>query len=204
MKIICIHNRYTLQSKESNKKLNSETINEPILFIKPDTSILKTKDFYIPEFSNEVYCEIGLTIKISKRGKYILPENAIKHYEKIGFGLDFTAMDLHDYLVKNGLPWEKSKSFDGSAIISDLFPIENFNDKINICIQKNKNIIQNINISDFFIEIDDLISYTSKYFTLRVGDLVFIKISSDTIKINENDIIEAYFDDKKILITKVF
>jgi len=197
MKIICVHTNYN-QNYEDSKYSN-----EPILFIKPDTTLLKTKDFYIPEFSNEIYFELGLVIKISKLGKYILQENTSKHYEKIGIGLDFTAADLYRKLKTNSMPWEKAKSFDGSTIISDFFPINNFNYKTNFHIQKNNNIIQNENIQDKISIIDKLIPYISKYFTLRVGDLVFIKISSDAINIVENDLLKIYLNEEKIITIKI-
>jgi len=200
MKIICVQNNYNQNSKE----FSHYYLNDPILFIKPDTSILKSKDFYIPEFSNEIHCELGIIIKISKLGKYILQENSIKHYEKIGIGLNFTAIDLYKKLKKSGLPWEKSKSFDGSSIISDFFPIKNFNDRANFHIQKNNNTLQNINIQEKILIIDELISYISKYFTLRIGDLIFIKTSSDSIKIIENDLLDIYLDNEKILTTKIY
>jgi len=200
MKIICVHNNYNQNCEE----IDSGYSNEPIIFIKPDTALLKTKDFYIPEFSNEIYFELGLVVKISKLGKYILQENTSKHYEKIGIGLDFTAADLYRKLKTNGMPWEKAKSFDGSAIISDFFSIDNFNCKTNFHIQKNNNIIQNRNIQYEISIIDELISYISKYFTLRVGDLVFIKISSDAVKVVENDLLEIYLNEEKILTIKIY
>ena len=123
MKIICVGRNYTEHAKE----LKNEIPTEPVLFIKPDTSVLKGSDFYIPEFSNDIHYELELVIKISKGGKYIQEENAAKHYEQIGLGIDFTARDLQSKLKEKGLPWEKAKGFDGSAVVSDFFPVENFN-----------------------------------------------------------------------------
>lgn len=109
------------------QRTKNEIPTEPVLFIKPDTSVLKGSDFYIPEFSNDIHYELELVIKISKGGKYIQEENAAKHYEQIGLGIDFTARDLQSKLKEKGLPWEKAKGFDGSAVVSDFFPVENFN-----------------------------------------------------------------------------
>jgi len=200
MKIICVYDDYISLCE----KINNETQIDPIIFIKPDTALSRNKDFYIPEFSNKIHCELGLVVKISKLGKYILEENSKNYYENIALGFDFTATDLHDNLKEKGLPWEKSKSFDNSVIISDFFPLKNINNEINFCAYKNISVFYEITLKNVFNVIDKLLSYISKYFTLRIGDLVFVKLPLEGVNISENDLLEADFNNNKVLNIKVF
>lgn len=200
MKIICVGRNYTEHAKE----LKNEIPTEPVLFIKPDTSVLKGSDFYIPEFSNDIHYELELVIKISKGGKYIQEENAAKHYEQIGLGIDFTARDLQSKLKEKGLPWEKAKGFDGSAVLSDFFPIENFNtEEIHFELKKNNQTVQEGNSKDMIFDINKLIANISQYFTLRVGDLIFTGTPAGVGKVEENDILDAYLENEKLFSVKV-
>ncbi|MCT3922610.1 fumarylacetoacetate hydrolase family protein [Elizabethkingia anophelis] len=200
MKIICVGRNYTEHAKE----LKNEIPTEPVLFIKPDTSVLKGSDFYIPEFSNDIHYELELVIKISKGGKYIQEENAAKHYEQIGLGIDFTARDLQSKLKEKGLPWEKAKGFDGSAVVSDFFPVENFNtEEIHFELKKNNQTVQQGNSKDMIFDINKLIANISQYFTLRVGDLIFTGTPAGVGKVEENDILDAYLENEKLFNVKV-
>ncbi|KGT08669.1 FAA hydrolase family protein [Elizabethkingia anophelis] len=200
MKIICVGRNYTEHAKE----LKNEIPTEPVLFIKPDTSVLKGSDFYIPEFSNDIHYELELVIKISKGGKYIQEENAAKHYEQIGLGIDFTARDLQSKLKEKGLPWEKAKCFDGSAVVSDFFPVENFNaEEIHFELKKNNQTVQEGNSKDMIFDINKLIANISQYFTLRVGDLIFTGTPAGVGKVEENDILDAYLENEKLFSVKV-
>ncbi|MCL1670288.1 fumarylacetoacetate hydrolase family protein [Elizabethkingia ursingii] len=200
MKIICVGRNYTEHAKE----LKNEIPTEPVLFIKPDTSVLKGSDFYIPEFSNDIHYELELVIKISKGGKYIQEENAPKHYEQIGLGIDFTARDLQSKLKEKGLPWEKAKGFDGSAVVSDFFPVENFNtEEIHFELKKNNQTVQEGNSKDMIFDINKLITNISQYFTLRVGDLIFTGTPAGVGKVEENDILDAYLENEKLFSVKV-
>ncbi|HIB8180726.1 TPA: fumarylacetoacetate hydrolase family protein [Elizabethkingia anophelis] len=200
MKIICVGRNYTEHAKE----LKNEIPTEPVLFIKPDTSVLKGSDFYIPEFSNDIHYELELVIKISKGGKYIQEENAAKHYEQIGLGIDFTARDLQSKLKEKGLPWEKAKCFDGSAVVSDFFPVENFNaEEIHFELKKNNQTVQEGNSKDMIFDINKLIANISQYFTLRVGDLIFTGTPAGVGKVEENDILDAYLEKEKLFSVKV-
>ncbi|WJJ99175.1 fumarylacetoacetate hydrolase family protein [Elizabethkingia anophelis] len=200
MKIICVGRNYTEHAKE----LKNEIPTEPVLFIKPDTSVLKGSDFYIPEFSNDIHYELELIIKISKGGKYIQEENAAKHYEQIGLGIDFTARDLQSKLKEKGLPWEKAKGFDGSAVVSDFFPVENFNaEEIHFELKKNNQTVQEGNSKDMIFDINKLIANISQYFTLRVGDLIFTGTPAGVGKVEENDILDAYLENEKLFSVKV-
>ncbi|KUY19571.1 2-hydroxyhepta-2,4-diene-1,7-dioate isomerase [Elizabethkingia miricola] len=200
MKIICVGRNYTEHAKE----LKNEIPTEPVLFIKPDTSVLKGSDFYIPEFSNDIHYELELVIKISKGGKYIQEENAAKHYEQIGLGIDFTARDLQSKLKEKGLPWEKAKGFDGSAVVSEFFPVENFNaEEIHFELKKNNQTVQKGNSKDMIFDINKLIANISQYFTLRVGDLIFTGTPAGVGKVEENDILDAYLENEKLFSVKV-
>ena len=200
MKIICVGRNYTEHAKE----LKNEIPTEPVLFIKPDTAVLKGSDFYIPEFSNDIHYELELVIKISKGGKYIQEENAEKHYEQIGLGIDFTTRDLQTRLKEKGLPWEKAKGFDGSAVVSDFFPVENFNsEEIHFELKKNNQVVQEGNSKDMIFGINALIAHISQYFTLRVGDLIFTGTPAGVGKVEENDLLDAYLEKQKVFSVKV-
>lgn len=196
MKIICIGRNYSEHAKE----LGNAIPDQPVIFMKPDTAVLKGNDFYIPEFSNDVHYELEVVVKISKGGKYIQKESANKHYEEIGLGIDFTARDLQSDLKSKGLPWELAKGFDGSAVVSNFFKKENYNlESLNFSLRKNKEKVQNGNSKDMIFSIDDIIAFVSQYFTLRVGDLIFTGTPEGVGKVSENDVLEAYLEDEKIL-----
>ena len=198
MKIICIGRNYVNHIEE----LNNERPDEPIIFMKPDTAILPKKTpFTIPEFSNEVHYEIEILVKISKVGKYIDTKFAHKYYEEIGLGIDFTARDIQDKLKEKGLPWEKAKAFDGSAIIGDFLPKNNYNSMENITfeLKNNGKTVQKANTSQMLWKIDEIISHISKYFTLKKGDIIFTGTPEGVAKVSPNDVLEGFIEDKKVL-----
>ncbi|WP_312286182.1 fumarylacetoacetate hydrolase family protein [Chryseobacterium gleum] len=196
MKIICIGRNYSEHAKE----LGNEIPENPVIFMKPDTAVLKGNDFYIPEFSNDIHYELEVVLKISKGGKYIQKETAHKHYEEIGLGIDFTARDLQSELKSKGLPWELAKGFDGSAVVSSFFKKENFSlENLQFSLLKNKEKVQDGNTKDMMFNFDDIIAFASQYFTLRVGDLIFTGTPKGVGRVEENDILEAYLEEEKIL-----
>lgn len=197
MKIICIGRNYADHAKE----LGNEIPEKPVIFMKPDTAVLKGNDFYIPEFSNDVHYELEVVLKISKGGKYILKENAHKHFEEMALGIDFTARDLQSELKSKGLPWELAKGFDGSAVVSEFFPKNK--DDFEFSLQKNNEEVQRGNTKDMLFRFDDIISFVSQYFTLRVGDLIFTGTPEGVGKVSENDVLEGYFQDKKMLSIRI-
>ena len=196
MKIICIGRNYAEHAKE----LGNEIPENPVIFMKPDTAVLKKgSDFYIPEISDDVHYELEVVLKISKGGKYIQKENAPKHYDEIALGIDFTARDLQFQLKGKGLPWELAKGFDGSAVVSDFFPKENFDLKnLNFQLQKNKEIVQDGNTNLMMFSPDDIIAFVSQYFTLRVGDLIFTGTPKGVGKVSENDELEMFLEGEKV------
>lgn len=196
MKIICIGRNYAEHAQE----LGNEIPESPVIFMKPDTAVLKKgSDFYIPEFSNDVHYELELVLRISKGGKYIQENNADKHYDEIGLGIDFTARDLQSQLKAKGLPWELAKAFDGSAVVSEFYKKEDFDMKnINFSLLKNKQEVQNGNTSLMLFTPEKIITFVSQYFTLRVGDLIFTGTPKGVGKVAENDVLEAYLEDQKV------
>ncbi|MBQ0117001.1 MAG: fumarylacetoacetate hydrolase family protein [Flavobacterium sp.] len=196
MKIICIGRNYVDHIEE----LNNERPAAPVIFMKPDTAILpKQFPFFLPEFSNDVHHEIELVVKICKVGKHIDQKFAHKYYDEIGIGIDFTARDLQSELKSKGLPWEIAKGFDGSAIISDLSSKNNFKslESITFELHKNGEVVQRGNSSHMLWNIDEIISYVSKYFTLKTGDLIFTGTPAGVGRVEANDVLEGYLEGEK-------
>lgn len=201
MKFICVGRNYSNHAKE----LNNEIPKDPVLFIKPDTALARPgDDWYIPEFTENLQHEVEVLIKISKVGKYIQPEFAGNYYSEIGLGIDFTARDLQDRLKEKGLPWEKSKAFDRSALIGNFVSKEKFNlDNLNFSLVKNGNIQQKGNTSEMIFSFDYLISYISQYFTLKMGDIIFTGTPSGVSKLSENDFLEGFIENEKFFEVKI-
>ncbi|SDX19959.1 fumarylacetoacetate hydrolase family protein [Aequorivita viscosa] len=202
MKIICVGRNYTDHIQE----LNSATPTDPVLFLKPDTSILlKKQPFFIPEFSNDVHHEVELLVRINKIGKHIDRKFAHKYYDEIGLGIDFTARDLQAELKKNGLPWEKAKAFDGAAVIGKFINKEEIEDLDNLGFQLevNGNVVQKGNTNLMLWKIDALIEYISKYFTLKIGDIIFTGTPSGVGKVVAEDKLTGYIEDQEMFSIKV-
>lgn len=197
MKLICIGRNYTDHIKE----LANERPSDPVIFLKPDTAVLlKNQPFFIPDFSNDVHHEVEILVKINKVGKYIDKKFAHKYYDEIGLGIDFTARDLQNELKSKGLPWEKAKAFDGAAMIGDWLPktdFENLNE-LNFSMKKNDIIVQKGNTTQMLWKIDELIEYISKYFTLKIGDIIFTGTPSGVAKVEPNDILVGFIENKEI------
>lgn len=195
MKIICIGRNYPLHASE----LGNITPKEPIIFLKPDTAIHNLDlPYYLPDFSNELHYEVELVVKICKQGKYIAEKFASSYYQEIGLGIDFTARDLQKNLQSQSLPWELSKSFDGSAIVGKFFPKEDFPiSNLSFSLLKNKEIVQIGNSTQMIWQIDQLIAYVSKFFTLRTGDLLFTGTPAGVGRVVSGDILEGFLEQEK-------
>ncbi len=197
MKIICIGRNYVDHISE----LNNERPTDPVIFLKPDTSILlKKQPFFIPDFSNDVHHEVEILVKINRIGKHIEKQFAHKYYDEIGLGIDFTARDLQSKLKEKGLPWEKAKAFDGAAVISEFLPKSNFEDinNINFHLENNGKVVQKGNTSLMLWKIDELIEYISKYFTLKIGDIIFTGTPAGVAKVNPNDRLTGFVENTKV------
>ena len=198
MKIICIGRNYHDHISELKNKIT----NEPLFFLKPDTAIQpKGHPFFIPDFSNNIHYEVELVIKISKNGKNINEQFSHKYYEEIGLGIDFTARDIQNQCKELGHPWEKAKGFDGSAQISHKFINKNDLDLHNICfkLEKNQQIVQNGNSKDMIYSFDYIISYVSKFYTLRAGDLIYTGTPAGVDRVEIGDKLIGYLEEEKIL-----
>lgn len=197
MKIICIGRNYT----EHIAELQNERPTEPVVFLKPDSAILlKQHPFVIPEFSDDIHHEIEIIVRINKVGKYIDAKFAHKYYDEISVGIDFTARDLQQKLKDKGLPWEKAKAFDGSAVIGDFISIKVFNslENLNFELTNNGKTVQKGNTANMLWKIDELIAYVSQYFTLKIGDIIFTGTPTGVAKVNPNDILEGFLEDNKL------
>lgn len=193
MKIICIGRNYADHISE----LNNERPTEPVIFLKPDSSILPNKNpFVIPAFSNDIHHEVEILVKICKVGKHIDAKFAHKYYEEIGLGIDFTARDVQSKLKEKGLPWEKAKAFDHSAVIGNFISKKNYSslENINFELKSNQVTVQEGNTSLMLWKIDELIAYVSQYFTLKIGDIIFTGTPKGVAKVTEGDVLEGFIE----------
>ena len=202
MKIICIGRNYADHITE----LENERPSAPVVFLKPDTSVLlKKQPFFIPQFSNQVQHEVELLIKITKVGKHIDKKFAHKYYDDIGLGIDFTARDLQQQLKQKGLPWEKAKAFDGSAVIGKFVSKNQFEslDTISFSLKKNDQVVQQGNSSQMLWKFDELIEYISKYFTLKIGDVIFTGTPAGVATVNPDDVLAGFIADEEFFKIKI-
>lgn len=202
MKLICIGRNYTAHIEE----LENEKPTDPVVFLKPDTSILlKKQPFFIPDFSDDVHQEVEVLVKINKVGKHIAKKFAHKYYDEVGLGIDFTARDLQAQLKAKGLPWEKAKAFDGAAVIGKWLSKAKFQDinNINFSLRKNDEIVQSANTELMLWKVDELIEYVSKYFTLKIGDIIFTGTPAGVGKVFAEDRLQGYIEEEEIFSIKV-
>lgn len=195
MKIICVGRNYG----EHIAELGNDRPAEPVLFLKPDSAkLLKNQNFFIPEFSQNVHYEVEVLVKIKKVGKYIQPEFAHKYYDQIGLGIDFTARDIQQEMKEKGLPWEKAKGFDGSALIGrkwlDKTEFKDIQD-IDFSLVKNNQQVQQSNTGLMLWQIDELIAEISKFFTLKIGDVIFTGTPKGVGKVEIGDTLEGFIAD---------
>ena len=199
MKIICIGRNYVAHAKE----LNNEVPDEPVFFMKPDSSLLRNNDpFYIPDWTNDVHHEIELVLKINRIGKNIEKRFAHRYFDEIGLGVDFTARDVQQKLKEKGLPWEKAKAFDQAAVLGNTFiKKEELNDAANIQFKLNinGNLVQYGNSNLMIFSFDDIISQISKYVTLKIGDLIYTGTPAGVGPVKIGDRLEGFLEDKKLL-----
>jgi len=198
MKIICIGRNYIKHVQE----LGNKTPKEPLFFLKPETSIQPRKHpFFIPKFSNNIHYEVELVLKIEKTGKNIEEKFAHKYYSEIGLGIDFTARDVQEKCKAEGLPWEKSKGFDGAAQISNTFIHKSNLDLNNICfsLQKNGKQVQLGNSKNMIFSFDSIIAHISKFYTLKIGDLIYTGTPEGVGAVKAGDSLEGYIEKQKML-----
>lgn len=199
MKIICIGRNYADHAKE----LNNAIPKEPVVFLKPDTAVIKNGEtFYLPSFSDDVHFEAELVIRINKMGKHIKPEFAHKYYKEITLGVDFTARDVQQELKSKGLPWEKAKSFDGSAAIGNFVEAESLKKNVqdlHFTLLKNNQEMQKGHTADMMFSINEIISYISSFITLKVGDLIFTGTPAGVGKVQAGDVLDLRLENENLL-----
>jgi 2-keto-4-pentenoate hydratase/2-oxohepta-3-ene-1,7-dioic acid hydratase in catechol pathway len=197
MKIICIGRNYVKHVQE----LNHDVPKEPVFFMKPDSALLKdNKPFFLPDFSQEIHHEIELVIKIGRLGKNIEAKFAHRYYDEIGLGIDFTARDIQRQLIEKGLPWEKAKAFDSSAVLGKFLPKEELGDMGQILFSLNKNgeVVQSGSSSLMIFPFDTIIEHVSKYVTLKIGDLIYTGTPAGVGPVAVDDRLEGYIGEKKM------
>jgi len=198
MKIICIGLNYRKHALE----LGWPIPEEPVVFLKPDSAILKNnKPFFLPDFSKDIHYEVEVVLKISKLGKGISAKYAHRYFDEVTLGIDITARDLQGRLKTAGLPWELSKCFDGAAPLGKFIPVSAIEDpgKIDFRLEINNKVVQHGNTSDLIFGFNEIIEYVSKYFTLKTGDLIFTGTPPGVGQIYRNDNLIAYLGDEPLL-----
>lgn len=202
MKIICVGRNYADHIEE----LQNQKPKDPVLFLKPDTALLqKNQPFFIPHFSSDIHYEVEVLVRINRIGKHIQEKFAPKYYEEIGLGIDFTARTLQKELKEKGLPWEKAKAFDGSCLVGDWVSKTEFGDlnKLPFLLKKNGIVVQQGATQNMLWKIDELISYVSQFFTLKIGDILFTGTPAGVGAVKENDLLVGFLDGKQNFSVKI-
>jgi len=202
MKIFCVGRNYSDHAKE----LGNEVPDEPVIFMKPKSALLQPHiPFYYPEFTNELHYECELVLRVSKNGKYIQEKFASKYYDAVSVGIDFTARDLQDELKSKGLPWEKAKAWDNSAVVGKWIPFANIKNRkeIGFSLKKNKEVVQDGNSQDMIFDFDYIVSHISNFFSVNIGDLIFTGTPKGVGEIVVGDEIEAFLDQESLLSLEV-
>lgn len=201
MKIICVGHNYQLHNLEMGRA-DLGVIPDPVLFMKPDSAILKdNKPFFIPDFSSNLHYEVEVVVKIAKLGKNIAERFAHRYYDELTVGVDFTARDLQDRLKEKGLPWELSKGFDNSAVLGEFMDkkeLSNGIDNLDFELKINNTTVQKGNSSQMIHSVDNIIAYASRFFTLKIGDLIYTGTPVGVGKIEIDDYLEGYLEQKRL------
>lgn len=202
MKVIAVGRNYVDHAKE----LGNEVPQDPVIFLKPDTALLKeNKDFYYPEFSKDIHYEVEVVLRICKEGKHVAEKFADRYFDAVGLGIDFTARDVQSRLKAKGLPWELAKSFDHSAVISPLIPKEELDDlgALSFSLKKNDQPVQEGSTAQMIFGFSSLIAYISKFITLRKGDLIYTGTPAGVGPVEVGDILEGFIEDRKMFVCHV-
>ena len=197
MKIICIGRNYVKHAQE----LNHDVPMEPVFFMKPDSALLKdNKPFFLPDFSKEIHHEIELVVKISRLGKNIEAKFAHRYYDEIGLGIDFTARDLQRQLIEKGLPWEKAKAFDSSAVLGKFIPKDELGElgHLLFSLKRNGEVVQSGDSQLMIFPFDTIIEHVSKYVTLKIGDLIYTGTPAGVGPVAIGDSLEGFIVEKKM------
>ena len=202
MKIFFFFFNYAAHAAE----LGNEVPDEPVIFMKPKSALLQPHTpFYYPEFTNELHYECEMVLRICKNGKYVQEKFAGKYYDAITTGIDFTARDIQKELKEKGLPWEKAKAWDNSAVVGKWIPIANIKNKkdINFCMYKNKELVQQGNSSLMIHSFDEIVAYISNYFSINIGDLIFTGTPAGVGEAVVGDELEGFIEDESLFTMEV-
>lgn len=199
MKIICVGRNFAAHARE----LNSEIPTEPVLFLKPETALLpKNHPFHYPDHTSDLHYEVELVLRISKLGKHIHSKFAYKYFQEVGIGIDFTARDIQQECKEKSLPWEKAKAFDYSAPMGKKFiPLSDLPDpkSIKFELHKNGEVVQSGDSGMMLFNFDQIIEQVSKYFTLKIGDLIMTGTPAGVGPVKIGDVLEAFIEGEKLL-----
>ena len=198
MKIFCVGRNFAAHAEE----LGNDIPDEPVIFMKPKSALLQPHaPFYYPEFTNELHYECELVLRVSKNGKYIQDKFASKYYDAITTGIDFTARDIQNELKAKGLPWEKAKAWDNSAVIGKWVPLTEVKNKkeINFGLFKNGESVQKGNSSKMIHDFDSIVAYISNYFSVNIGDVIFTGTPAGVGELVVGDEMEAFLEDESLL-----
>ena len=194
MKIFCVGRNFAAHAEE----LGNEIPDEPVIFMKPKSALLQPHaPFYYPEFTNELHYECELVLRISKNGKYIQEKFASKYYDAVTTGIDFTARDIQNELKAKGLPWEKAKAWDNSAVSSKWVTFADVKNKkdINFGLYKNKELVQQGNSSDMIHNFDSIVAYIANFFSVNIGDVIFTGTPAGVGEAVVGDELEGFLED---------
>jgi 2-keto-4-pentenoate hydratase/2-oxohepta-3-ene-1,7-dioic acid hydratase in catechol pathway len=198
MKIFCVGRNYAAHAQE----LGNDLPDGPVIFMKPKSALLQSHTpFYYPEFTNELHYECELVLRISKNGKYIQEKFANKYYDAVTAGIDFTARDVQKELAEKGLPWEKAKAWDNSAIIGKWVPFTDLKNRkdIQFALHKNKELVQQGNSASMIYDFDAIVAYISNYFSINIGDLIFTGTPAGVGECVVGDELEGFMEEEKVL-----
>ena len=202
MKIFCVGRNYADHAKE----LKNEVPDEPVIFMKPKSALLQPHTpFYYPEFTNELHYECELVLRITKNGKYIQEKFASKYYDAITVGIDFTARDIQNELKQKGLPWERAKAWDNSAVVGKWVPFSGLKDRnnVNFALYKNKELVQQGSSIDMLFSFDYIVSYISNFFSINIGDLIFTGTPAGVGEAVVGDELEGFMEDQSLFALEV-
>jgi len=202
MKIFCVGRNYAEHAKE----LNNAIPDEPVIFMKPKSAMLQAHTpFYYPEFTNELHYEGELVLRVCKNGKYIQEKFAGKYYDAVTVGIDFTARDIQNELKQKGLPWEKAKAWDNSAVLGKWIPLTSLKNKddINFCLYKNKELVQQANSSEMIYDFNSLVAYISNFFSINIGDVIFTGTPAGVGEAVVGDELEGFMEDDSVFTLEV-
>lgn len=190
---------------EHNKELNAATPMQPVVFMKPDSALLReNKPFFLPDFSSEIHYEVEVVLKINRLGKNIAPQFASRYYDEFALGVDFTARDLQNDFRAKGFPWELAKGFDNSAVVSSFLPMKDYEkNNISFRLDVNSKTVQAGNTANMIYSFDEIIAYVSRFFTLKIGDLIFTGTPAGVGKVAINDVLEGYVENQKMFSFKI-